>query len=267
VLTAWNGLMLASFAEAARALGDQRYLDVAIRNANFLLTALRPDGQLRRTWREATAGPKAYLDDYASLILGLLELYQTDFNNRWFVAARLLAQEMLARFTDPAGGFFDTPDGAEQLLVRPKDLQDNAVPSGNALAAEALLTLAALTGTTEWRRLAERSLGLVTDLAVHYPTSFGRWLCTGEFALAKEMQVAIVGDPADERTIELVGEARTAWRPNLVVAASPTPLPPGVPDLLDDRPMVDDQPTAYVCTGSVCRQPVTRPEDLREQLR
>jgi hypothetical protein len=267
VLTAWNGLMLASFAEAARALGDQRYLDVAIRNANFLLTALRPDGQLRRTWREGTAGPKAYLDDYASLILGLLELYQTDFNNRWFVAARLLAQEMLARFTDPAGGFFDTPDGAEQLLVRPKDLQDNAVPSGNALAAEALLTLAALTGTTEWRRLAERSLGLVTDLAVHYPTSFGRWLCTGEFALAKEMQVAIVGDPADERTIELVGEARTAWRPNLVVAASPTPLPPGVPDLLDDRPMVDDQPTAYVCTRSVCRQPVTRPEDLREQLR
>jgi uncharacterized protein YyaL (SSP411 family) len=267
VLTAWNGLMLASFAEAARALGDQRYLDVAIRNANFLLTALRPDGQLRRTWREGTAGPKAYLDDYASLILGLLELYQTDFNNRWFVAARLLAEEMLVRFTDPAGGFFDTPDGAEQLLVRPKDLQDNAVPSGNALAAEALLTLAALTGTTEWRTLAERSLGLVTDLAVRYPTSFGHWLCADDFGLAKEMQVAIVGNPADKRTTELVAEVRTAWRPNLVIAVSPAPPPPGAPDLLADRPIVDGQPTAYVCEGFACHQPVTRPEDLREQLR
>jgi len=267
VLIAWNGLMLASFAEAARAFGDQRYLDVAIRNADFLLTALRPDGQLRRTWREGTTGPKAYLDDYASLILGLLELYPTDFNNRWFVAARLLAEEMLARFTDPAGGFFDTPDGVEQLLVRPKDLQDNAVPSGNALAAEALLTLAALTGHTEWRRLAEKSLDLVTDLVTRYPTGFGRWLCAGDFDLAKEMQVAIVGDPADERTIELVGEVRTAWRPNLVVAASPTPLPPEIPDLLADRQPSDDQPTAYVCEGFTCHQPVTRPEDLREQLR
>jgi len=267
VLTAWNGLMLASFAEAARAFGDQRYLDVAIRNADFLLTALRPDGQLRRTWREGTTGPKAYLDDYASLILGLLELYQTDFNNRWFVAARLLAEEMLVRFTDPAGGFFDTPDGAEQLLIRPKDLQDNAVPSGNALAAEALLTLATLTGTTEWRTLAERSLGLVTDLAVHYPTSFGCWLCAGDFGLAKEMQVAIVGDPADERTMGLIAEVRGVLRPNLVMAVSPAPPPAGAPDLLANRPMVDGQPTAYVCEGSVCRQPVTRPEDLREQLR
>ena len=136
---------------------------------------------------------------------------------------------MLARFTDPAGGFFDTPDGAEQLLLRPKDLQDNAVPSGNALAVEALLTLAALTGRTEWRRLAERALQLVTNLAVSYPTGFGRWLCAGDLALAKETQVAVAGDPADERTMRLVGEVRAAWRPNLVMAVSPAPPPPGAP--------------------------------------
>lgn len=266
VLTAWNGFMLASFAEAARVVGDRTYLDIATRNADFLLTALRPGGHLRRTWREGVAGPKAYLDDYASLVLGLLELYQTDFDNRWFVAARLLAEEMLARFTDTAGGFFDTPDGAEQLLLRPKDLQDNAVPSGNALAVEALLTLAALTGRTEWRRLAERALQLVTSLAASYPTGFGRWLCAGDVALAKETQVAVAGDPADERTMRLVGEVRAAWRPNLVMAVSPVPPPLGAPELLAGRPMLDGQPTAYVCEGSTCQHPVTRPEDLRRQL-
>lgn len=266
VLTAWNGLMLASFAEAARVLGDRTCLDVATRNADFMLTALRPDGHLRRTWRDGMAGQPAYLDDYASLVLGLLDLYQTDFNNRWFVEAKALAEEMVARFTDPAGGFFDTPDGAEQLLLRPKDLQDNAVPSGNALAVEALLTLAALTGRTEWRKLAERALQLVTDAAVRYPTGFGRWLCAGDLALAKETQVAVVGDPADGRTMRLLGEVRTAWRPNLVIAVSTAPPAPGAPGLLTDRPMLDGQPTAYVCEGSTCQHPVTRPEDLRRQL-
>ena len=266
VLTAWNGLMLASFAEASRVLGIRTYLDITTRNGDFLLTSLRPDGHLQRTWREGAAGQPAYLDDYSSLVIGLLELYQTDFDNRWFVAAMVLAEEMLARFTDPAGGFFDTPDNAEQLILRPKDLQDNAVPSGNALAVEALLTLAALTGCTEWRRRAERALGLVTSLAVRYPTGFGRWLSAGDFALAKEMQVAIVGDPADERTGVLVAEVRRAWRPNLVMTISRLPPAPGAPGLLADRPMVDGQPTAYVCEGFACRQPVTTPADLREQL-
>ncbi|HWQ21254.1 MAG TPA: thioredoxin domain-containing protein, partial [Clostridia bacterium] len=267
VLTAWNGLMLSSFAEAARVFANQAYLDAATRNANFLLSALRPGGHLQRTWRNGVAGQPAYLDDYASLILGLLDLYQTDFDNRWFAAAKVLAEEMLTRFTDPAGGFFDTPDSAEQLMLRPKDLQDNAVPSGSALAVEALLTLASLTGSREWRRLAGRALELVSDLVMSYPTAFGRWLCAADLALGDEIEVAIVGDPVDRRTRALVAEIRAAWRPSLVVALSSAPLPSGAPDLLADRPMVAGQPTAYVCEGSTCRQPVTTPDDLRVQLR
>lgn len=268
VLTAWNGLMLASFAEAARVFASQTYLDAATRNAGFLLSALRPGGHLRRMWRDGTAGQPAYLDDYASLVLGLLELYETDFDNRWFVEAKVLAEEMLDHFADPAGGFFDTPDAAgEQLLVRPKDLQDNAIPSGNALAVEALLTLAALTGSTKWRNMAERALYLVTDVAVGYPTGFGRWLCAADLALENETQVAIAGDPTDQRTRALLAKIRTAWRPGLFVALSAAPLPTGCPDLLLDRPMVDGQPTAYVCEGSACRQPVTTPGDLQALLR
>ncbi|MGB9666896.1 MAG: thioredoxin domain-containing protein [Candidatus Cryosericum sp.] len=268
VLTAWNGLMLASLAEAARVFASQTYLEAATRNANFLLSALRPDGHLRRTWRDGTAGQTAYLDDYASLVLGLLELYETDFDNRWFVEAKALAEEMVDRFTDPAAGFFDTPDGAgDQLLVRPKDLEDNAVPSGNALAAEALLSLAALTGSTTWRNMAERALDLVTNAVVRYPTGFGRWLCAGDLALGHETQVAIAGDPADPATRALLAEIRTAWRPGLFIALSAPPPPTGCPDLLLDRPMVDGQPTAYVCEGSTCRQPVTTPDGLQALLR
>jgi hypothetical protein len=266
VLTAWNGLMLSSLAEVARVLADQSCLDAATRNANFLLTTLRPDGHLRRTWRDGVAGQPAYLDDYASLVLGLLDLYQTDFNNRWFVEAKALAEEMVDRFADPAGGFFDTPDDAEQLILRPKNLQDNAVPSGNALAVEALLTLTALTDSTEWRRLAEQALDLVTNLAVRYPTGFGRWLCAADLALENETQVAIAGDPSDQRTKSLVAVIRMVWRPSLFMALSEAPLPPGAPDLLADRPMMAGQPTAYVCEGSTCQRPVTQPEDLRRQL-
>jgi hypothetical protein len=266
VLTAWNGLMLSSFAEAARVFADQTYLDAAARNADFLLGALRPDGHLRRTWRDGVARQPAYLDDYASLVLGLLDLYQTDFNNRWFVEAKALAEEMVDRFADPAGGFFDTPDDAEQLILRPKNLQDNAVPSGNALAVEALLTLTALTDSTEWRRLAEQALDLVTNLAVRYPTGFGRWLCAADLALENETQVAIAGDPSDQRTKALVAVIRMVWRPSLFMALSEAPLPPGAPDLLADRPMMAGQPTAYVCEGSTCQRPVTQPENLRRQL-
>lgn len=266
VLTAWNGLMLSAFAEAGRVFNNGQYLEIATRNANFLLTVLHQDGKLRRAWHAGQAGKEVFLEDYASLILGLLELYQTDFNNRWFLEAHGLAEEMLQRFSDPTGGFFDTPSEAETLLTRPKDLQDNATPSGNALAAEALLKLAAFIGKAEWPEQAEKALGLVADLSVRHPTAFGRWLSAADFALGNVKQVAIIGAVSDNRTMAFIGEIRKAYRPNMVVAVSFYPPPEGVPALVTDRPLVDGKPTAYVCDGFICRQPVTNPEDFRKQL-
>jgi uncharacterized protein YyaL (SSP411 family) len=148
VLTAWNGLMLAAFAEAGRALNDTKrsttYLTMAIRNADFLLSYLRPEGKLRRSWRAGQVTKEVFLEDYAALILGLLELYQTDFDHKLFFQAQALADEMIEKYSDPTGGFFDTPVDGENLLIRPKDIQDNAKPSGNSLASEALLKLAPL---------------------------------------------------------------------------------------------------------------------------
>ncbi|HBG74873.1 MAG: hypothetical protein A2X25_07765 [Chloroflexi bacterium GWB2_49_20] len=266
VLTAWNGLMLSAFAEAGRVFNNDAYLQIANRNADFLLTALRPDGKLRRTWRLGQTGQEVFLEDHAALILGLLELYQSDFNQRWFLEANELAGEMLENYTDPAGGFFDTAKDAETLLTRPKDLQDNATPSGNALAVEALLRLAALIEKSEWSQIADNAFGLVAELAARHPTAFGRWLSAADFGLGKVNQVAIIGDPADERTRALVGEIRNAYHPNLVVAASSHPPPEGAPALLAGRPLLEGKPTAYVCQGFVCLQPVTLPDELGRQL-
>jgi len=296
VITAWNGLMLAAFAEAARvdviatrtlrvlsptkqspaAMGLLRrrfapprndiYYKAATRNADFLLTALRPDGQLRRAWRDGKTTGAVFLEDYAALILGLLELYQTDFDNKWFKAAVDLTEEMIQRFSDSAGGFFDSPSDGEVLLVRPKDIQDNATPSGNALACEALLKLAAFTDKGEHRDLAEQSLRLMSEQALKYPTAFGRWLSAADFALGKQKQVAVVGDARAETFGTLIQAIRSAYRPGVVVAASPYPPEKDAPALLGDRPLVNDQPTAYVCEDFVCRQPVTSADELKKQL-
>ncbi len=270
VLTSWNGLMLATIAEAARTVNETElqitYALLATRNADFLLSRLRPNGKLKHSWRGEKTTGEVFLEDYAALILGLLELYQTDFNDRWFSAAKELADEMIEQFNDPAGGFFDTSKHGEALLLRPKDTQDNATPSGNALACEALLKLAAFTDEGKYRDLAEKSLGLVVGMAVRYPTAFARWLSAADFALGKVKQVAIVEETGGEEASELIRVARSAYRPNVIVAASAYPPSNDAPALLRDRPLKNGKSTAYVCEGFVCKNPVTSIAELKELL-
>ena len=272
VLTAWNGWMLAAFAETARVLADDFsrsniYLDLATRNANFLLTELRPNGKLRRSWRDGKTTNEVFLEDYAALVLGLLELYQTDFDNKWFVAAKELADEMIEKFHDPEGGFFDTPHDGETLLFRPRDVQDNATPSGNALACEALMKLAALTDDGRYRDLAESSLTLVTNLVLRYPLGFARWLSALENALGTMKQVAVLGDAREENFQRMLKALRAEYRPGVVVAASPHPIKENSPDLLQNRDLINGKATAYVCEGFVCKLPATDVETLTEQLK
>jgi uncharacterized protein YyaL (SSP411 family) len=270
ILTAWNGLMLAAVSEAARALDESefqnKYLVLATRNADFLLDALRPENRLRRSWRQGKATNEVFLEDYAALILGLLELYQTDFQNKWFTAVQELAEEMIDLFSDPNGGFFDTSKESKELLIRPKDLQDNAVPSGNALACEALLTLAAFTDNGQYRDLAEKSLKSVANPAMRYPTSFARWLSAADFALANVKQVAVMYESNPEEARELLQIIQSAYRPNVVIAVSPFPPPENAPALLNDRPLKEGEATVYVCEGFVCKMPVNTTSDLQGLL-
>jgi hypothetical protein len=269
VLTAWNGLALQAFSEASRFLDEparrSAYFGVATRNASFLLSALRPEGQLRRSWRRGSLSGEVFLEDHASLILGLLALYQSDFQDAWFVAAQALADEMIERFSDDQGGFFDSPDDAESLLIRPKDLQDNATPSGNALACEALLKLAALTGNNLYRDRAEQALGRVIDSASSYPTAFARWLSAADFGLAEVKQLALVYASSVEAS-PFLDIANSQFRPNLVIAASTHPPAATAPPLLEERHLIGGQPTAYVCEHFACRLPVNTPDELQKLL-
>ncbi len=271
VLTSWNGLMLAAFAEAARVLASSNprsstYLDLATRSAEFLLSELRPNGQLRHAWREGKTTNVVFLEDYASLILGLIELYQTDFNNKWFIAAKELANEMIDRFSDPEGGFFDTPHDGEKLIIRPKDIQDNATPSGNSLACQSLIKLAAFTDEGKYRDIAEKSLRLISSFVLRYPLGFANWLSAAENAAGTMKQVAVLGEAHEKNFQQMINILRAEYRPGLVTAASSHPIKEGSPALLNDRTMLENLPTAYVCEGFVCKLPTTEVQTLITQL-
>ncbi len=278
VIAAWNGLMLAAVAEAARVLGMEsggllpnhlynKYYKLATRNAEFLLANLRRDGTLRRSWRDGHVTNEVFLEDYAALILGLLELYQTDFDVRWFAAARELTDEMIERFQDEEdSGFFDTPHDGEKLLLRPKDLQDNATPCGNSLACEALLKLAEYTGEGQYRDLAEKSLALITTYALRHPLGFARWLSAAEYAAGTVKQVAVVGEAGEEIFERMIQVIRSEYRPGTVVAASSHPIKEGAPALLNGRTTINGGAAAYVCERFVCKMPAANAEDLNAQL-
>jgi uncharacterized protein YyaL (SSP411 family) len=266
VLTAWNGLMLAAFAEAGRYLQRPDYIEVAIRNADFLLTALKDNDLLLRSWRDEQAKHNAYLEDYAALILGLIALYQINPQPRWFREAVSLSNEIVTHFRDPEGGFFDTRDDHEELILRPKDTQDNAFPSGNALTALALLQLSAYNGNGEWRSIAEKMIENMVPNALKYPTAFGQWLTAIDFAVGPVQEVAILGDIESLQFQALEEMFNKTFRPRTVSAFSTYPPNLSSPELLKDRPILNNLPTAYICQDFICRKPVNSPDEMINQL-
>jgi uncharacterized protein YyaL (SSP411 family) len=266
ILVSWNALALIALAEAARYLGRADYLDVARLIADFLLTELHPQDRLLRSWRAGSAQHNAYLEDYAALILALLSLYQSDPDPYWFQSAMQLNEEMLANFTDPAGGFFDTRLDQENLIIRPKDLQDNATPCGNALASMALLQLGTYQGQAEWRELAGQMVAGIQSAAGRYPTAFSYWLCAADAFFHPFQEIALLGDPAQRHTSEMIRQLWSRYRPYSLAAISSYPPPSSAPALLQDRHLVEQQPTAYICQNFTCKLPVTDPADFAHQL-
>ena len=262
-----TGWLLAALAEAGRALPDgERFTVLATRAAAFLWTRLcGADGRLRRSWKDDRTGSAAVLEDNTHLADGLLALYETTFDERWFEAARDLMEVALEHFGDASGGFFDTADDAEALIARPRSLQDNAIPSGNAMAATVLLRLAGLTGEGRYASAAERTVEPLLPLAARHPTAFAQWLIAAGLLVRPIDEVAIMGDPTGDGTLALLAEVRRGYRPWQVVAVGNEPGATGVP-LLRERSRIDGRATAYVCHGFSCRLPVTEPAALAAQL-
>ena len=267
VLTAWNGLMLAAFGEAARVLDRPDYYEVAERNARFLMGELRrPDGRLLRSWKDGQANLNSYLEDHSCLIEGLIELYYTTFDPQWYQAAMELAEIMLAHFYTRGSGFFGTSDDHEKLITRHRDLQDNATPSGAAMAATTLLRLARLANRTDYVNIARDAITEVQPAASRYPLAFGQWLQAALSSLSPSTEVIVAGNPEAQDTQALLAIARSGFQPFQIVAlAVPEPASIAVP-LLEGHGMTDQKATAYVCKDSTCQPPVTSPEMLQALL-
>jgi uncharacterized protein YyaL (SSP411 family) len=282
VITAWNGMMLRAFATAAAVFNRSDYFHIAQRNAAFLLERLRQaDGRVLRSWLDILPSADAdvpmpspppitgYLEDYAQLADGLLALYQVNGNPRWLEETLALADRLLDLFWDDTlGGFYDTPHDHEHLLLRPRDVGDNAIPSGSAVAADVLLRLAALTNNDTYNSRAMQVLTSLVPIIQHNPYGYGRWLCAADNALGVPREVVLVAEDVTgiEDMLEVLYQS---YRPTTLLAYRWTT---GQHSLIYDLPlfagrtMQGDKPTAYVCEGQSCKMPVTSAEALREQL-
>ncbi|HVW00863.1 MAG TPA: thioredoxin domain-containing protein [Planctomycetaceae bacterium] len=273
VLVGWNGLMIAALSQAAEVLDEPRYRDAARSAAEFILTKMRqPDGALLHAYKDGRARFNAYLDDYACLIDGLTELYQATFEARWLEAAVELADAMLARFHDPdGGGFYYTTHDHETLIARPKDLQDNATPSGNSMAAYALLRLGTLCSRNDFQDVAVETLQLIAPLAARYATAAGQALLAVDFLVGPAIEVAVVdGNNLDENA-EVLRILRQPFRPNQVLARrfsgdSDESLSPALQPLLKGRIARDGATTVYICRQGTCGLPIRGPAALKQAL-
>ena len=268
-ITAWNGLMLRSFAEAAGALGRAGYRETAVRNAEFVASNLYREGRLLRTYRNGEAKLNAYLEDYAFLADGLLALYELTFDRRWFRTAIELAETMIRLFWDQEnGGFFDTASDHEALISRPKEHTDNAIPAGNSVAAGVLLRLGRLTGRGDFEERARRILEQLADHLRQHPTAFSHLLCVLDDSLAPSQEIAIVGAMGDPATLDLLSVVWRAFLPHKVLALGAPEDAFSVQEipLLEDRDQLNGRATAYVCENFACLLPVTDPAALAGQL-
>ncbi len=266
ILAAWNGLMLRGVATAARVFDRKNFRELAIRNAEFLLTTMVKNGRVMRSHKEGVTRISGFLEDHAAIALGFLAVYELTFDQRWVKAAEEIAHALIEWFwDDTVGAFFDTAKDAEQLIARPRDVTDNATPSGTSLAIELLFQLSELQQNTEFRRRAAFMLESLADTMTRYPTAFGHLLGCADMELNGAIEVALVGDinGAPFKALERV--VAEQYVPALVlVGGAPTASSPV--KLLNDRSLIDGKPAAYVCRAYTCDKPVTAPEVFSGQL-
>ncbi|HEX9097225.1 MAG TPA: thioredoxin domain-containing protein [Candidatus Dormibacteraeota bacterium] len=267
VIAGWNGLMLRAFAEAGRVLRRPDLVAVAEANARFMLARLRQANRMRRSYKDGRAALPGYLEDQAAVADGLLSLYEATFDPSWLDHVHGLVTEMVRAFWDDAKAmFFDTAADQEQLVVRPQDVTDNAVPSGTSMAVDVLLRAGTLLGEPSWIDRARATLERLGPTAAKAPQAFGRLLAALDFYLGRPVELAVIGNPAEPRATEFLEVIRARYLPNRLVAVAPPGPQRQSMALLNDRLAIDGKVTAYLCEGFVCQAPTTDPSELARQL-
>jgi uncharacterized protein YyaL (SSP411 family) len=262
VLAAWNGLMLRAVSECARAFGREDYRAMAVRAAELLLREMVRDGRVMRSRTAGVTRIAGYLEDHAAVALGFLDLYGLTFDRRWLDAARGIADAIDRWFWDDAtGAYFDTASDQEALLTRPRDITDNAVPSGTSLTVDLLLRLAELLGDQPRRARALHVLETLAEPIARYASAFGHLLGAADMAVHGAVEVALAGDPTLDDFRALADAVGTEYVPSLVIAGGPADIA-----LLADKEPRDNRATAFVCRQYLCEEPVTDPGSLPAQL-
>jgi len=261
ILTDWNGLALRAFADAAAFLGRDDYRRIAETLANFILKSLSNGNQLFHGFKDGRARFNGYLDDYANLADGLLSLYGLTFEERWLKLAESLVNHMIEKFwDDDNGGFYFTGTDHEELISRTKDYFDNATPSGNSVAADVLVRIAALLGRSDLTDRAERLFASTGTVLAQYPAGFGRLLEAIDFYLGPSKEIAILG--SSQEILPFLTAYRQRYLPRTVIAAGES----GSIALMKERTVVDGKPTAYVCENMTCLSLVSVVSDFEKQL-
>jgi uncharacterized protein YyaL (SSP411 family) len=263
ILASWNGMMLGAMARAAAVLGDDNYRAAAEKNLAFLREELWDGRTLYHRWREGERDTVQLLRAYAEMLAGTLDLYETTLEPGHLDFALALAAAMLARFYDPKdGGFFESDAGAGDLILRAKEDYDGAEPSGNSVAALALLRLAAITGRAEFRDAAEKTLRLFSRRLREFPQAVPYLLLALDFYLTEPRRAVIAGPPGHPQTLALLRAVHSVYQPGKVVlghAGSVEPFAKTLPE--------KEAPLVYLCAGAACQPPTDDPAKIREILK
>ena len=267
-ITSWNGLMLAAIAEASAVFERDDYLEVARANAIYLLDRMVDSGRLRRTDSNSENGARGFLDDYASLVDGLLALHSADGDPRWLFDADALARSAVDLFWDPLRGqFYDTGTDQEALIVRPRDVTDNALPSGHSMMTDVLIRLSTITGNSDFRSMAGQSLGGVRGIMEQFPTGAGHWLCALDSYLADSKEAVVVNDGEPPAALPMLRRLASVFEPSAVrVAMTPGDDPSSEWPVFSGRTTVNGQPTAYVCRNYACQLPTNDADTMMAEF-
>jgi uncharacterized protein YyaL (SSP411 family) len=261
ILTDWNGLMIAALARGAQALGEPRYVEAATRAADFVLARLRDEnGRLLKRHRDGESGLPAHLEDHAFMVWGLLDLYEATGEVRHLQIAIELNEIMIRHFWDgDEGGFFLTADDGEELLVRPKEIYDGAIPSGNSVAALNLLRIGRITANSEMEDMAEQVMRAFSAQVSRAPSGHTLLMSALDFAIGPSHEIVIAGDPAAEDTRDMLSALWSRFIPNKVVICRPAGESPitQIAAYTESQTSLDGQATAYVCQNYACRAPTT----------
>ena len=266
ILASWNGLMLRAMAEGARVFRSDEFRSAAIANGEFLWREMVRDGRVFRTHTKGSSRIPGFLEDHAAVALGILALYQLTFDREWFDRARALADACVRQFWEQGTSvFYDTPADHEQLVTRPRDITDNATPSGTSLVVELLLTMAELTGDADARRKADHVLGTLAEPMTRYGTMFAHLLGAADLAVHGAVEVAIAGDPSGADFGALARALAARYVPSLVMAGGVGEAARGIA-LMEGREALGGRATAYVCRNYACDVPTSDPAVLSAQL-